>query len=324
MPGRSGLDLTTRAALRAILDVRSDAQVMDEPSIIPASAAPGEPPVLAAAEQIERGGVRAFVVSKPVVGFAAFLDGTQRARVLAWPDGVPYVFGTVGAAIRIRRDRRLVTWDGYPAAVEHRFYLPLKYLGGTGIPVGSHPVVDTTTGELGARMPSRHPAALLERAMQCVQRDRERVEQVLALQWMDVGDGVLCSDGPLPAESRARRSSAIVGVVKTHRTLYAEGAMLPLVLSLRRGERSAAFSVSASGREPVASWYLRTRDPRGRDALWGLVRIEAALCDDVTRRADEVSSWLLAEASPLALPDPRWDRMTYGIRDCESFLRAIS
>jgi hypothetical protein len=72
------------------------------------------------------------------------------------------------------------------------------------------------------------------------------------------------------------------------------------------------------------SWYLRTRDPRGRDVLWGLVRIESAMCSDVTARADQVSRWLLAEASPLALPDPRWDRMTYGIRDCESFLRAIS
>ena len=324
MTGRSALDLTTRGALRAIMSVRPDAQVMDEPSIIPDTATPSEPPVLAAAEQIESGGVRSFVVGEPAVGFAAFLDGAQRAHVLAWPDGVPYVFGTVGAAVRIRRDRRLITWDSHPAAVEHRFYLPLKYLGGSGIPVGSYPVVDTTSAELAGRMPSRHPAALLERAMQCVQRDRERVEQRLALHWLDFGDGVLCSDGPLPAESRTRRSASIIGVVKTHRILYADGAMLHLVLSLRRGERSSAFSVSTSAREPVASWYLRTRDPRGRDALWGLVRIEAALCEDITRRADQVSRWLLAEASPLALPDPRWDRMTYGIRDCESFLRAIS
>jgi len=41
-------------------------------------------------------------------------------------------------------------------------------------------------------------------------------------------------------------------------------------------------------------------------------------------RADEVSRWVLAEASPLALPDSRWDKMVYGIRDCEEFLRAVS
>jgi len=45
--------------------------------------------------------------------------------------------------------------------------------------------------------------------------------------------------------------------------------------------------------------------------------------DDVRRRADEVSGWVLAEVSPLALPDGRWDKMVYGIRDCEEFLRAI-
>ena len=27
--------------------------------------------------------------------------------------------------------------------------------------------------------------------------------------------------------------------------------------------------------------------------------------------------------TPLALPDGRWDKMMYGIRDCEEFLRAV-
>jgi hypothetical protein len=38
--------------------------------------------------------------------------------------------------------------------------------------------------------------------------------------------------------------------------------------------------------------------------------------------ADEVSRWVAAEATPLALPDARWDTMAYGIRDCEVYLRA--
>ena len=44
---------------------------------------------------------------------------------------------------------------------------------------------------------------------------------------------------------------------------------------------------------------------------------------DIAARADEVSRWILAEVSPLALPDSRWDKMVYGVRDCEEFLRAI-
>jgi hypothetical protein len=44
---------------------------------------------------------------------------------------------------------------------------------------------------------------------------------------------------------------------------------------------------------------------------------------EATRRADEVSRWILAEVAPVSLPDGRWDKMVYGVRDCEEFLRAI-
>jgi hypothetical protein len=63
----------------------------------------------------------------------------------------------------------------------------------------------------------------------------------------------------------------------------------------------------------------------------GLVRVEVARTPEleasvgaITRRADEVSQWILAERAPLALPDARWDRMVYGIRDCEEYLRATA
>ncbi len=38
---------------------------------------------------------------------------------------------------------------------------------------------------------------------------------------------------------------------------------------------------------------------------------------------DAASRAVLAEAAPLALPDGRWDKMVYPIRDCEQFLKAI-
>ena len=78
----------------------------------------------------------------------------------------------------------------------------------------------------------------------------------------------------------------------------------------------------------MASFYLRLRDRAGYDPMWGLVRVEIAMptASDVDRigaRADEVSRRILAEVSPLALPDARWDKMVYGVRDCEEFLRAV-
>ncbi len=116
--------------------------------------------------------------------------------------------------------------------------------------------------------------------------------------------------------------------MKSHQQLYVHGDDLGTVLQLGPGERSSVARVAPRGRTPVASWYLRVRAPSGRDPLWGLVRVEvsepkSAPAADLAARADEVSRWVFAEALPLAIPDGRWDKMTYGIRDCEEFLRAI-
>src|SRR5437763_15101199 len=66
------------------------------------------PPRLVGAEVIEAGVMRARrVFGDPVVACAAFLDGTQTSHVVAYVDGVPIGHGTVAAAVRIRRNRRV-------------------------------------------------------------------------------------------------------------------------------------------------------------------------------------------------------------------------
>ena len=130
-------------------------------------------------------------------------------------------------------------------------------------------------------------------------------------------------DGGISGSERVARSPCAIGIVKSHRTLYAEPQAIATVLGLRRGERSSAFRVTSSRRASVASWYLRLRDVEGHDPMFGLVRLEIADAEDVEARADEVSRWILAEVAPVALPDARWDRMLYGVRDCEEFLRAV-
>ena len=66
------------------------------------------------------------------------------------------------------------------------------------------------------------------------------------------------------------------------------------------------------------------QDPAARDPLWGLVRVEVAVDGATPERADLVSRWLLAERSPVSLPDPRWGAMAYGIRLTEEYLRAVT
>jgi hypothetical protein len=185
---------------------------------------------------------------------------------------------------------------------------------------------DTTRPAPDGSIPAPHPTLLLERATLAVSRDRERLELRLAERWCAARGEPIMIDGGIGASEAVAQSSCAVGVVKSHRTLYAEGDALAVVLALRKGERSSVIRIAPRGRSEVLSWYLRLRDTEGRDALWGLVRLEMCVCDEdsITSRADELSRWMLAESSPLAAPDPRWDRMAYGIRSAEEFLRATS
>jgi hypothetical protein len=268
-------------------------------------------PRLVASDVVEGGPAlaRLTVPGSPEVGFSAFLDGTQQSRLLAHIGGVPIVWGTVAAVIRIRRDRRMSTYGDGPL-VERSIYGPATLLP----PIEG--IVDT-----GPVDPDEvHPSLLLEQVVHVVQEHRERVERQLADRWCASESAPLWIDGGLTAIS-----SSVVGVVKSHRTLHVDRIGLQVVCALGAGERTTVVRVTSKHRTPVLSWYLRLRDPAGRGPLWGLVRIEVAEAyGDITERAHVISRWVLAEVAPLSLPDPRWDTLVYGVRDCEEYLRAIS
>jgi hypothetical protein len=331
----SGPDAAGRAALRFLMERLPGVSVMDGAmSVEPLSSS--DPPILRAATIVEGSALRAVRVPdfspRASSGFGAFLDGTQKVKIVGHHLGIPVVFGTVSAAVRIRMNRRLTTWGHQPPRVERKIYLPLRYLPPlaeiretTKDPEQADwQVVDTSTADRNGEYPSQHPAVLLERATRAVDQHREQLEDRLAEAWCARGEAPLFIDGGISRSASVASSSCAVGVIKSHRTLYVEGDALRIVLGLGKGERSSVFRVSPRSRSSVMSWYLRLRSADGRDVLWGLVRVEAAECDRPTERADEISRWVMAETTPLSLPDGRWDKMAYGVRDCEEFLRAIS
>ena len=327
------MDASFRSAQRCLLEWAPDVPPMAEGATLEAAASALEPPRLVAAPVIEGHGFRARrVEGEQEPGFAAFLDGTQRSQVVGFTDGLPIVLGTVAAVVRRRANRRLYTWGGGPI-VRRRVYLPLAYLPeglAAQYAARGYEVADTTAPDAGGAIPDRHPFSLQERAVHLVQVHREHAEQGLAERWCAEEGRPLFIDGGVNKSDVVARARCAVGVVKSHRTLYVEGDALSRVCRLRRGERSTVFRIPSARRTPVASWYLRLRDATGHDPLWGLVRVEAAdpetfaeSLEQLTARADQLSRWILAEAAPVALPDGRWDKMAYGIRDCEEFLRAV-
>lgn len=325
-----GPDAASRAALKFLMRrLPGVSEVHNTVGID--STSPIDQPQLRAAQIVEGAVMRARRVpdvSRAMQsGFGAFLDGAQKVRYMGTLRGVPLVFGVTSAVVRVRINRRLATWGHQRPKVEFKLYLPLRYLPPLAeLPLGetSLAIVDTSKADANGDYPSAHPQVLLDRAIRAIDQQRELLEDELAEAWCSRGEAPLFVDGGISRSAAVASSGCAIGVIKSHRTLYVEGDALETVLNLGPGERSSVFRVSPRTRNSVMSWYLRQRDCRGHDPLWGLVRVEMAECDEPAGPADEISRWVLAETRPLALPDGRWDKMSYGVRDCEEFLRAIS
>lgn len=276
-------------------------------------------------------------------GVRGFLDGIQRSRVVAHRHGVPLVAATVAAAIRQRPDRTLVGWE---APLVERWLLVSRQALAQGAPDGERawaglvatgvPLRDTTEGMAVDALPL-HPRALQLRALERVALERERLERLLAAAWCRNPAGWLWVDGGIAGNVAIDAAAPAFGVVKSHTTLYGTAADLRQLLALPEGARSPLSLVGHRLRRAVASWYLRLRPATASDPLHGLVRVEVApptgVADPAGASAEGVaalealatrlSGWILAERAPVALPDPRWDTLTYGIHACERYLAAL-
>jgi len=119
-------DASFQAALRLARHwAPNDAALPDAQPTLESMVRPDEAPRLAPSpgiEQTDRLGMRE-VPGELHAGFAAFLDGMQSSRVVRYVDGVPIVHGTVAAVIRVRLERRMVTWHPGPV-VRSRMYMP--------------------------------------------------------------------------------------------------------------------------------------------------------------------------------------------------------
>jgi hypothetical protein len=251
--------------------------------------------------------------------FEFFLDGIEHTHICGYVGIVPIVHGYVAAVIRQRSDRTFVTWDVIEKEVlafPHELLRPDRLLE-LGFP--REALIDSEADAAGP-----HPIKLAEDERAAVKLQRALIERRLARRWADErpGEGWLLVDGPLAIEPALLKSGRAVGLVKSHRTQYLAPAEMREVLEMGGGYRSSVFKPVRPEVGEVYSWYLRLRPPGGHDIYWALARIEGRAEAETLELADEVSRWLLAETTPLALPDPRWHVLLYPIRDCETYLRS--
>lgn len=324
--------MSLQAALRAVRPlIRDSSAALDGPSLERKGGLGGDMPNIAACTPLESLGARAVPeATSPLV--SAFVDGVQRSRLLGHVGPAPIVFATVAAAVRERVNRQLRTWD---APRVTRLLLVSRARAGEAawatLEASGAPLVDTTDAVEPSALPL-HPHALRSRALDIVALERERLERQLATGWCaahaSASDGWLWIDGGIAGNLAIDADAPAFGVVKSHTTLYGDHDAVRAALSLRAGERSAAFLVGHRSRRAIASWYLRLRDAPAGDPLFGLVRVEVAPpADDAmaafTARCDELSSGILLERAPVSLPDARWDTLSYGVYACEHYLQAL-
>ena len=272
---------------------------------------------------------------------AAFLDGVQRSRIIGHVASSPIIFATVAAVVRQRVERRMGTWR--TPLVRHLVLASRAHLGerqwAAVVGAGVDPVDVSVAGRDDLPI---HPLAVRARSLEVVAQERETLERRLAAAWCSAESQWLWIDGGISGNLAVDEAAPAFGVVKSHSTLYGEEEALRTALSLTIGERGPLFLVQHRGRRGVASWYLRVHASDHGDPLHGLVRVEIApptglfriddreqkhpdpvLVRSLAQRADSVSGWILAERGPIALPDPRWDTLTYGVYACEQFLKAF-
>ncbi|MBA3892457.1 MAG: hypothetical protein H0X69_02010 [Gemmatimonadales bacterium] len=243
----------------------------------------------------------------------AFLDGIQRLHLVAYAGAAPIYIAAIAAAVRERRGARLLT------ILEDRRRLAIarpRALAAAG---------DALDGYATLALPEdepAHPVRDLTQASRALDRARGRLELDLGRRFRVAHDGWLLVDGSLAESPEWAADSRTLGVSKSHATLPFADADLDLYLRLPPGHRTSVFAPQTRSVAPVHAWALRLWEWEAKDLFHGLVRIEVSPANGVPATADLLSRRLLAERAPISTPDPRWDRLLYGIHSVEQYLHA--
>jgi len=256
--------------------------------------------------------------------FNHFMDGIQRSYLLYYHNYVPVYYGYTAAVVRQRQKAIMSKWQHQ---VQEALYLPfaefdpeeLENLRSQKLPLVDSLISSEVPDQIGLQIVQER-----QNARDAITLSRERLEAQLAETWLNSGTaGWLIMDGSISISSEAANHPRTVGLIKSHNTQYFRFPDQQVILNLRQGERSSAFIPRS--RYPVCSWYLRLRDNTNQDMYFGLIRVETSLRSSVNLQkaeCDRLSAWIMTERRPLSLPDSRWDKMIYPIRDCEQFLRS--
>lgn len=274
------------------------------------------------AQVVEGDSLRALPVPPSTEsGFTHFADGAQFSRAAFYERSFPGRYAFLNAAVAVRRDREIM--DVVAEASSDGIFAPLG--------LALMKLEEAFAGEMPVHRvrvePTDGMARMAERVADAVSAERNRLELQTCLAWLRSDeDGNLLVDGSIGKLVGAsdRPADSVVGLVKSHRKQYFTSETAATILGLQEGQRSSVFVVPSRRDQdsPTHSWYLRLRFDSYKSPAFGLVRVELAPTPESVEIADRVSGWIMAERSPLSLPDLRFDRLLYPVRAVELLLKS--
>jgi hypothetical protein len=234
-------------------------------------------------------------------------------HLVAYAGSAPIYVAEIAAAVRERRGGRLQT-----VVEDHRILAIAR-------PRALAAAGDALEGLTSLALPEDeppHPVRDLTLAGRGLDRARGQLELDVAHRFRRMSDGWLVVDGSLSESPAWATDLRAIGVSKSHAALPFDGPDLERYLRLPRGHRTSVFAPESRTVAPVLAWALRLWEWESRDLFHGLVRVEVAPANGDPATADQLSRRLIAERAPLSTPDPRWDRLLYGIHSVEQYLHA--
>ncbi len=244
-------------------------------------------------------------------GPVAFLDGTQHVDLVGYAGTLPIVGAEVAAAVRQRDERELRT-----VAERHRSLVIGRASALAQLPALSAERIEL---EADATVP---PLRDLTLASAEAAHAREALEIGVGLAYRERSSAWLVVDGSLGASAAWLRDGRMVGLSRSHAVLPFEGTDLDAYLRLPPGHRTPAFAPPARHGIEYRAWAVRLWPWEGKDLLHGLVRVEVSAANGTTGMADQLTRWLLAERSPIAGTESRWDTLIYPLHAVREYLRA--
>jgi hypothetical protein len=137
-------------------------------------------------------------------------------------------------------------------------------------------------------------------------------------------DRILCDGSLWHLHKDAPARPAAIGIAKEFHPMFFPGNLQQKIMNVSPGYRSPTFVFNPpnSPDSPVASFFLRLHSPKGKDPLFGLVRIEFSPDSELENTADGIAAGIYSQRYPVTYPMVKWDRLLFAFRVCAEFLAA--